>query len=158
MKTNFSIDLFEAECCDFTECRWEPLCDRRNTSDYDLDLDDHDLNYDRGVDPIGHIDEEKTTRHYLDEDELFPWMVGAGILLGIIIILLSICLIWCHYNQRKLGKFSKISTRFWYKLVTFIPCPQVEDLNQFFLKSGRTYQTIYLPCILMSPVTLSTKV
>ena len=111
MKTNFSIDRFEAECCDFTECRWEPLCDRRNTSDYDLDLDDPDLNYDRGVDPIGHIDEEKTTRHYLDEDELFPWMVGAGILLGIIIILLSICLIWCHYNQRKLGKFSKSSTR-----------------------------------------------
>ena len=110
-KTNFSIDRFEAECCDFTECRWEPLCDRRNTSDYDLDLDDPDLNYDRGVDPIGHIDEEKTTRHYLDEDELFPWMVGAGILLGIIIILLSICLIWCHYNQRKLGKFSKSSTR-----------------------------------------------
>ena len=99
MKTNFSIDRFEAECCDFSECRWEPLCDRRNASDYDLD--DLDLSYDRGIDPIGH--EEETTRHYLDEDKLFPWMVGAGILLGIIIILLSICLIWCHYNQRKLG-------------------------------------------------------
>ena len=84
-------------------CRWEPLCDRRNASDYDHDLDDLedvDLSYDRGIDPTGHIDDEKK---YLDEDELFPWMVGAGILLGIIIILLSICLIWCHFNQRKLG-------------------------------------------------------
>ena len=88
-------------------CRWEPLCDRRNASDYDHDLDDLedvDLSYDRGIDPTGHIDDEKK---YLDEDELFPWMVGAGILLGIIIILLSICLIWCHYNQRKLGTVSK---------------------------------------------------
>merc|ERR1712131_32090 len=106
-----SIDRFEAECCDLASCRWEPLCDRRlytNSSDYDLDpniideSDDQDLYYDRGIDPVGEIDE--TTKNYLDEDELFPWMVGAGIMLFIIIVILSICLVWCHFNQRKLAK------------------------------------------------------
>ena len=86
------------------------MCDRRlytNSSDYNLDpniideSDDQDLYYDRGIDPVGEIDE--TTKNYLDEDELFPWMVGAGIMLFIIIVILSICLVWCHYNQRKLG-------------------------------------------------------
>ena len=104
MKSNLSIDRFEAECCDLASCRWEPLCDRRlNTSDYDLDLDDPDLYYDRGIDPVIPSQVDETTKNYFDEDELFPWMVSAGILLFIIILILSICLIWCHYTQRKLG-------------------------------------------------------
>ena len=75
-------------------------------------MDEPDLNYDRGIDPVipGQVDE--TTRNYFDEDELFPWMVCAGILLFIIILILSICLIWCHYTQQKLGTVQKYDCKY----------------------------------------------